>query len=188
MLTPRNPTLVVVAERHEAPFPSSHRPAPAAASHVDDAAERVPAEERALRTAHELDLIDLEQIDARRVGIELRHAVEVCGDRRIAGLAPMPRKRAIAQLPGGELGEVHVRCIDAGVADESRCPRPRSSAAGTAVTLTGQCLRVGWFLLRRRRSPVEVGTSMLVDCAPADDGDLAYAAAGTSSIASPQKV
>ena len=47
-----------------------------AARHVDDAAERVAPEQRALRPAHEFDLIDIEQLDVRRVAVQLRHAVD----------------------------------------------------------------------------------------------------------------
>ena len=53
-----------------------------AARDVDQPAERVAAEEGALRPAHELDLIDVHQLDARRVRVELGHAVDVGGDAR----------------------------------------------------------------------------------------------------------
>ena len=66
---------------------------------VHQAAERVAAEQRALRPAHELDLLDAEQLDARRVRVELRDAVDDTSSRAgLFGLEPMPRKRALLSL------------------------------------------------------------------------------------------
>ena len=90
---------------------------------VDDAAQGVPSEERALRPADEFNLIDVQELDARRVGVQLRHAVDVAGDARVRRArtdAPDPR---VAQLSRRELVEEDVRCKPSRLTDG-----PKSSA------------------------------------------------------------
>ena len=65
---------------------------------VHQPAQRVPAEQRALRTAHELDLIDVEQLDARGVRAELRDAVDVGRDARVVRAGADAAEPGVAQL------------------------------------------------------------------------------------------
>ena len=88
-----------------------------AARDVDDAAERVTAEQRALRTAHELDLIDVNELEARGVRIELRDAVDVARDARVAGAGADAAHACVAQLSRGELVEEGVRRVACRIAD-----------------------------------------------------------------------
>jgi hypothetical protein len=66
----------VIAERH------GERPGPGVghgtgARDVHQTTQGVAAEQRALRSAHELNLIDVEQLDIRGVLADLRNAVDV---------------------------------------------------------------------------------------------------------------
>ena len=64
------------------------------AADVNQPAERVPAEQRALRSADELHLADVEELDARGVGVQLRDAVDICRDGRVGRARPDPAKPA----------------------------------------------------------------------------------------------
>ena len=51
---------------------------------IYETAERVTSEQGALRTAHELNLFHVEEINARRVGMKLRDAIDIRRDRGIS--------------------------------------------------------------------------------------------------------
>src|SRR5947207_1964016 len=87
------------------------------AGDVDHAAERVATEERALRSAHELDLIDVNQLDARRVRVELRHAVDVARDARVRRARADAAEAWVAQLARCEFVEEGVRRVHRRFAD-----------------------------------------------------------------------
>ena len=65
-----------------------------AARHADEATKRVAAEQRALRSTHELHLGHVQEIDARRIGVELRDAVDVGRDPWVGRAGSDPLKRA----------------------------------------------------------------------------------------------
>ena len=77
------------------------------------------------------------QLDARRVGVELRHAVDVARDAGVARARADAAKARVAQLARRELVEVRVRRVAGGVAHAAHRRRPRACRCGTAVTLTG---------------------------------------------------
>ena len=134
-------------------------PGPAARD-VDEPAERVPAEERALRPADELDLFDVEQLDARRVRVELRHAVEEgrdapgCpGSNRCRGTCGLLSFRAVNSVKLTFGAKIPASLT-------MRMPARSMVSAETAVTLTGSLARVLGLLLcgdghRRQRHPHE---------------------------------
>ena len=119
----------------------------AAARDVDESAERVPAEERALWPAHELDLLDVEQFDARRVRVELRHAVDEGRNGRVTGARPNPPEPWVAQLSGGELGEGDIRRKDRRFAHDPDA-RPFEGVGGDRRDAERQFARVLGLLLR----------------------------------------
>ncbi len=88
------------------------------AGDVHQPSQRVPAEQRALRTAHELDLIDVEQLDARGVRVELRDAVDVGGDAGIVRAGADAPETGVAQLPRRPLREERIRGVDGRLADD----------------------------------------------------------------------
>ena len=71
-----------VAERDDGGTGPLRQGRPRAAD-VNQPAERVPPEQRALRPADELHLADVEELDAGGVRVELRHAVDVGRDRGV---------------------------------------------------------------------------------------------------------
>ena len=91
----------------------------ARAGHVDQSAERIAAEEGALGSAHEFDLFDVDQLDARRVRVELRHAVDVGGDAGVVRARADASETRIAQLARGELVKERVGRVVGRVADGS---------------------------------------------------------------------
>src|SRR5439155_1103025 len=105
----------VAVRTADAPGPARERGA--AARDVDQAAERVAAEERTLRSAHELNLIDVNQLDARRVGVQLRHAIDVGRHARVVRAGADTAEARVAQLARGELAEEDVGRELAGLAD-----------------------------------------------------------------------
>ena len=115
---------------------------------VDDAAKRVASEERALRTAHELDLLDVDQFDARGVGVELRHAVDVTGDAGIGRSRANAAEARVAQLSHREFVEVGVGCIAGGIAHAAHRGLLECALRNGGHT-DRERLRIGRFLLRR---------------------------------------
>ncbi len=111
------PGAVVGERQRQRAGPAGHRRP--AAGHVDQAAQRVAAEQRALRPAHELDLVDVEQLDARRVGVQLRDAVDVGGDARVVRARADAAEAGVAQLARRPLGEHGVRRQDGGLAHQA---------------------------------------------------------------------
>ena len=137
----------VIAERrrqHAVP-PRRRRPG---AGDVDEAAERVAPVQRALRAAHELDLIDVEQLDARRVGVQLRHAVEVGRDPRVVRARADAPETGAAQLPGRPLGEVGVGREDRRLAHDADA-RALERFGGNGGHADRDLLLILWFLQRR---------------------------------------
>ena len=118
---PHLPRPGVAERRRETARPAGQR-GPGARD-VDDAAQGVAAEQRALRPAHELDLFDIEQLDVRRVGVELRHAIDVGRHARIGRARADPADERVADLPSGQVREVRVR------GEESRLADRRDSSA-----------------------------------------------------------
>src|SRR5262245_33887540 len=76
---------------------------------VDQATHGVAAKERALRPAHELDLIDVDQLEARAVGVELRHTVDVGRNAWVVWTGADAAEAWIAQLARGKFGNENIR-------------------------------------------------------------------------------
>ena len=99
---------VVVTERHGQPArPLGERRA--RAEHVHQPAERIAAEKRALRAAGELHLLDVHKIHARRVRVQMRHAIDERRDRGICRARAEAAKTGIHELPCGEIRVKRVR-------------------------------------------------------------------------------
>ncbi len=150
--TGHSPTEIAAVEvavgAAQAAGPGRERRAPA--RDVDDAAERVASEQRALRTAHEFNLVDVDQLDARRVRVELRHAVDVARDAGIGRAGADAAKACVAQLPGAEFVEERVWGKAGGVADGADCVVVQRGARHGGHA-DGKRLRIGRLLLRRHR-------------------------------------
>ena len=107
----------VVPKRHgERACPGRYRRA--RARDVHQAAQRVAAEQRALRTADELNLIHIKELDTRRVGAQLRHAVDIGGDARIVRARADAAEARVAQFSRRPLGKEGVRRKDRGLTDD----------------------------------------------------------------------
>jgi hypothetical protein len=63
-------------------------------------------------------LIDVEELDARRVGAQLRDAVDIGGDAGIVRARADAAEAGVAQLPGGPFGEERIWREDGGFADD----------------------------------------------------------------------
>ena len=108
--------LAIVAERHGRPAPPALERW-AGARYVHQTAQRVPSKQRALRSAYEFNLTDVDQLDARRVRVQLRYAVEVGRHARVARTRADATEARVAQLPRAEFVEEGVRCQLGGIAD-----------------------------------------------------------------------
>jgi hypothetical protein len=151
----------VIAERHHRGSrpPGQGRPRRA---DVNEAAQRVASEERALRTAHELQLADVEQLEAGRVGVQLRHAVDIGRNRGIGRARPDAAEARVAQLPRGEVGEIGVRRVDGRLANGGHAAVPQRIERDDADA-DRQALWIGRLLLggdghgRQRDLPGRLG-------------------------------